>query len=267
MKMHYLKARRGYKHLPVRANRLLAFVAAMFFRKTGDLDTPDYMPGGRFLDFGCGSGDVVAFARFVGWTAEGIEIDAAAAAAGRQAGLDIIHGSVEALEALPGRYDYIFSSHCIEHVPDAGRLFRAFHLALKPGGRLAVDVPNANSAAVDCFGAYYYYLGMPIHVHLFTPRSISILAERCGLEGAEVVTHSRWITQAESALLRMRGGAGRFHRHGSAAGVLGRLAAIPAAVASWQHGKGDCLVLNCRKPSGLLGRHRKAGTRKAAGER
>lgn len=246
--MHYLKGRRGYNHLPVGSNRLLAFIAGRFFRKAGDLGTPSYVPGGRFLDFGCGSGDVVAFARFVGWKAEGIEISAAAVAAGRRAGLDLTHGSVEALEAVPGRYDYVFSSHCVEHIPDAARVFRAFHRALKPGGCLAVEVPNGDASALERFGAYYYYLGMPVHVHVFTPRSISILAESAGLESIDVVTHSRWVTQAESALLWIGGGGRRFHAHGRLSGVLGRVVAIPSTAASWRNGKGDCLVLNCRKP-------------------
>src|SRR5262249_40966691 len=69
--------------------------------------------------------------------AEGIEVNAKAVEAGRSAGVQVDHGSIDALENRPCRYEYIMSSHCVEHVSEVRRLFRAFFHALKPGGILA----------------------------------------------------------------------------------------------------------------------------------
>jgi len=44
-------------------------------------------------------------------------------------------------------YDYIFASHVIEHVENPGKILRAMHQALKPGGMIFITVPNAYAAS------------------------------------------------------------------------------------------------------------------------
>ena len=119
--MHYLKAFRSYDHLPVHKLPLLARFAKSLRFKPLHFGAPPYRHRGTLLDYGSGSGDAVAFMKYLGWEAEGIELSPAAVAAGRNAGLAIHHGSVGALEDRPARYDYIMSSHCVEHVPDVVR--------------------------------------------------------------------------------------------------------------------------------------------------
>jgi SAM-dependent methyltransferase len=205
-----------------------------------------------FLDYGSGTGNAVAFAQYIGWTAEGIEINASAAKAGREAGINVDHGSIETLENRPGRYNYIMSSHCVEHVPDVWRLFRAFFAALKPGGVLAIDVPNGDSVAAERFREFYYYLGMPVHVHLFTPASIRLLAHSTGFVDISTATYRHWNTQAESAVLIRRSQNGRsvsaFRSHGKWEGFLGRMNSLPTYLRSRLRSRGDCLVMTCVKP-------------------
>jgi hypothetical protein len=47
-------------------------------------------------------------------------------------------------EAVPRRYEYdfIFSSHAIEHVPDLIGYFKSCEMLLKPGGKVALAVPD-----------------------------------------------------------------------------------------------------------------------------
>ena len=134
----------------------------------------------------------------------------------------IDNGSIETLEDRPGRYNYIMSSHCVEHVADVWRLFRAFFKALKPGGVLAIDVPNADAISVERFRAFSFYLGMPVHVNLFTPTSMRLLAHSTGFVDISTATYSRWSTQAESAVLIRRSQNGR---------------SVPAFRVPWQVGR------------------------------
>ena len=206
------------------------------------------------MDFGSGSGQAVAFARYLGWKAEGLEINPRAVEAGISAGVSVDHGSIDALENRPCRYEYIMSSHCVEHVPEVQRLFRAFFHALKPGGILAIDIPNGNSAAANRFMQFSYYLGMPVHVHLFSPSSIRLLSEASGFVNTAVATYSRWYTQVESAILlgrsrRKESTPKQFHSHGFLEALTGRIKTAPMYVLSCLLSRGDCLVMICRKPA------------------
>jgi SAM-dependent methyltransferase len=218
LKLHYLKNHRGYHHLTVSRNPILGWLGLLLNSRPLCFDAPVFQPGGTLLDFGSGSGQAVAFARHLGWQAEGIEVNAKAVEAGKAAGVQVDHGSIDALENRPCRYEYIMSSHCVEHVPEVRRLFRNFFHALKPGGVLAIDIPNGNSAAAQRFLQFSYYLGMPVHVHLFSPISIRLLSEATGFVDITLATYSRWYTQAESAILlrasRRDSLPRQFHAHG-----------------------------------------------------
>jgi SAM-dependent methyltransferase len=223
-------------------------------RRPLHFDSPAFQPGGVFLDYGSGSGNAVAFAQYIGWIAEGIEINSNTAKAGRDTGINIYHGSIEALEDRANRYNYVMSSHCVEHVPDVWRLFHAFFKTLKPGGILTIDIPNADSIAAEQFADFYYYLGMPVHVHLFTPTSIRLLAQSTGFVNIAIATYSRWSTQAESTILIHRSRNGRsaltgFRLHGKWEGLLGRIKSLPIYILSRIQPRGDCLVMTCVKPA------------------
>jgi SAM-dependent methyltransferase len=254
LNLHYLKRYRGYQHLSVSSNPILGFLGSFLPSRPLYFDAPLFQPGGTLLDFGSGSGQAVAFARYIGWQAEGLEINHKAVDAGRSAGVSVDFGSIGALEDRPCRYEYIMSSHCVEHVPEVQRLFRAFFHALKPGGVLAIDIPNGNSSAAKRFMQFSYYLGMPVHVHLFSPSSIRLLSEASGFVDTAVATYSRWYTQVESAILvgrsrRKESTPKRFHSHGFLEALIGRIKTAPMYALSCLVPRGDCLVMTCRKPA------------------
>ena len=250
--LHYLKYCRAYQHLPFNAHPLLAFLGYALQPRAQHFGTPHFQQGGKFLDYGSGAGHAVAFMQYLGWQAEGIEINAAAVQAGKDVGLSIYHGSIDTLEDRTEYYDYIMSSHCVEHVPDVERLFRAFFAALKPGGVLTIDVPNADAVAVERYQEFYYYLGMPVHVHIFTPASMRSLAQATGFVDIATATYNRWYTQAQAAVL-MRSSHGRgasdasFRSQSRWVGLIGRIRSLPTYVLSRLLGRGDCLVMTCTK--------------------
>lgn len=257
LKLHYLKYFRGYQHLRVSTNPLLAYLGYVLDHRPLHFDAPNFQSGGVLLDYGAGTGTTVALAQYLGWTAEGIEINPSAAKTGQDAGIHIDTGSIATLEERANRYIYILSSHCVEHVPDVCRLFRAFFRALKPGGTLAIDVPNADSLAAERFRELYYYLGMPVHAHLFTPASISALSLSTGFVDISIRTYSSWYTQAESAVMSRRLRLGHatsvhasFRSHGQWEGLLGRIRSLPTYLKSRIQSRGDCLVMTCVKPAG-----------------
>ncbi len=253
--MSYLKCFRGYKHLNVRRNPVLAMLG--WYRGGPRWHvSPPFKSGGALLDYGCGSGQSVAFYRFLGWQAEGIEIDDRAVQRAKEANIPVERGSIDLLERRIDAYDWIVSWHCIEHVPDFWRLFRAFYAALKPGGRITIEVPNGDSLAAKRHGAYYFYLCLPVHTHLFSPSSIRRVGAAVGFTQIRVTTRTYCLTnQMKSSALLWRRRLGRptdggFGSQNRVEAALGWMSAwftyIPSILL---RGRGDCIFLEATKPA------------------
>ncbi|MDZ4284114.1 MAG: class I SAM-dependent methyltransferase [Hydrogenophaga sp.] len=145
------------------------------------------MRPGRLMDVGCGTGALLMFGRQLGWQAQGLELDPAAVASARRAGLDVQEGGYEVLRHHPQAFDCIACSHVIEHVFDPVDMIRAMHSALKPGGHLLLATPNASSDVHLHFGRFWRGLEAPRHLVLFTPATLISLVRE---QGFEVDSHS-----------------------------------------------------------------------------
>ena len=130
-------------------------------------------PGQRLLDFGCGNGEFLLFARAIGWQVMGIDADADAVATARSRGLPVQQGGVEALGEGLGRFDGITLSHVIEHVHDPVDLLRRCHDLLAPGGWLWLETPNLESQGYLRYGENWRGLEPPRHLVLFTQNSLA----------------------------------------------------------------------------------------------
>lgn len=250
-RMQYLKYCRGYEHLPVRFNPMGVLLGSFLFRKPLHLQTPYYNQGGRVLDFGCGSGSFVAFLKEIGWLAEGIEYDESAAQAGAALGLSITAGSTDILETQTNYYQHIFAFHSIEHLVTPTRFFRAAYQALRPGGTLRIDVPNGASAAVHRFQERAYYVTMPVHVHLFSPKSLSKCLVDAGFSKIETSTYNVRETHIASWGLRNHAmdnsGKHFFTKHLGTKAIIGRLATLPMAWGASVTRRGDCIAVVASK--------------------
>ena len=138
---------------------------------------------GRVLDIGCGEGTFLAAMSRRGWDAWGVEVssDGAARAAARP-GLRIFNKRIEECELEPASFDLITLWHSIEHVPDPESLLRRTAALLKNGGRLFLAFPNPESWDYALFGPRWFHLDPPRHLHYFSPKTMSSLLERCGME-------------------------------------------------------------------------------------
>ncbi len=62
-------------------------------------------------------------------------------------------------------YDYIFSSHCLEHIEKADKALKVWYDALKVGGQLFLYLPHREME-------YWLPENCEKHIHSFTPMSI-----------------------------------------------------------------------------------------------
>ena len=150
-------------------------------RKADVMFLGDAPAGGRLLDVGCGKWDLLVRLLQRGWNAEGLEVDAAAAAAARgQRGLKVHQGELESHRFPDHSFDAVTMNHVIEHVPDPVALLKECLRVLKPGGELALATPNIRCFGHRMFGRNWSHLQSPSHLRLFTKASLAACAARAG---------------------------------------------------------------------------------------
>ncbi len=143
-------------------------------------------PGAAILDAGCGGGEFLYLLRSAGCRVTGIEPNLGYAGYARdELGLEVHIGLVGDQDFSPAQFDGITLFHVLEHMPAPVDSLRRLAEWLKPGGFLAVEVPNFEARC-----------GHPAHrfhrAHLFhfTPETLTRCGLLAGLEPAEQTASS-----------------------------------------------------------------------------
>jgi SAM-dependent methyltransferase len=79
-------------------------------------------------------------------------------------------------------WDLIMYHHVLEHVPDPGEELAQAVKNLRPGGRLFIRIPVADSWAFSHYGRNWVQLDAPRHLCLLTRKAMVALAARHGLK-------------------------------------------------------------------------------------
>lgn len=113
---------------------------------------PYFAKAHKVLDVGCGRGVFMEMLRDAGIAPVGVDLSPESVQRCRELGFDQVfrEDAVGFLKRNQGVFDGVVCSHIIEHLPydDALELVRAAHMALTPGGRLAIVTPNARDLRV-----------------------------------------------------------------------------------------------------------------------
>jgi 2-polyprenyl-3-methyl-5-hydroxy-6-metoxy-1,4-benzoquinol methylase len=159
---------------------------------------------GRVLDVGCGDGLFLKMMRDLGWSCVGVEPNRTAAAfASAHFDLRVHVGDIFAVRE-EGAFDLVTFWDSLEHTPSPRRALQHAAELLRPGGILALSVPNWDSAERRLFGAYWIAIDAPRHFYHFSPGVIRRLAAQCGLSIESMEARAPVISLA-SNLLRWGG--------------------------------------------------------------
>jgi len=196
IRQHYLAWRFGY---PRGRGGLLASALGPLLRLApGAADLADITvmqlrahPQGRVLDLGCGDGSRVRVLQSLGWNAVGLDFDEVAIAPGRQEGLDLRAGTLEAQSFDDGAFDAVTMSHLIEHVPKPEAILRECMRIMKPRGTLSILTPNAGGLGHAWFGRSWRGLEPPRHLQVFTRRALEMIVRRAGFREVRSWTSGR----------------------------------------------------------------------------
>jgi SAM-dependent methyltransferase len=180
-------------------------------------------PRGRLLDVGCGRGDLAASWIARGWEVLGVEPSPQAAAIARRRGAEVRVGTLDSVALEPEAVDAAVFRHALEHVLDPQLDLRRVRAALRPGGRIAVIVPNWDSWQRRLFGSRWFPLELPRHRTHFTARGLSAALEGAGFSNVTVRPGRPLITTTWSLQLLL------FGRCLTGSGWAGYLASLPIA--------------------------------------
>jgi SAM-dependent methyltransferase len=143
---------------------------------------------GRFLDVGCGSGEVLAVARDRGWDAVGAEPVEQSAELARQRGLDVRTGLVQDVDIDERAWDVVAAFHVLEHITDGVAFLQLLARYARPGGLVVIEVPNFGGYERERKGADWPAVRALEHVAHYEPATLRSTMERAGLEPVQVGT-------------------------------------------------------------------------------
>lgn len=117
----------------------------------------------KVLDYGCGGGGFLHYARSKGYNVEGF---------------DEYSESFSDPRVIQAQYDFVLSQDVIEHVLEPWEHLRTLSKLAVPGGIVAIGTPNAELVDMKNPTVLIHALHQPYHRHVFSKRALLSLGER-----------------------------------------------------------------------------------------
>jgi SAM-dependent methyltransferase len=138
--------------------------------------------GNRFLDVGCNLGYAVAAAQSLELSAYGIDLDASAVASAQRefgkASFSVI--TAPKFAAKGPKFDMVYTSEVIEHIPNYGEFAAAIGELTAPAGVLYLTTPDAGHFRIPGNFVAWPQVHPPRHLTYFTKIGLQRLFERYG---------------------------------------------------------------------------------------
>jgi 2-polyprenyl-3-methyl-5-hydroxy-6-metoxy-1,4-benzoquinol methylase len=137
---------------------------------------------GSLLDVGSGTGEVLLAAQRRAWRVHGVEPERTAAEMARDRGLDVTVARLEE-SGLPERsFDVVTAFHVLEHIPDSRAFLRTMRRWARPGGFVAIEVPNFRSVQRRRLREHWSGLRPREHLVHYTPDTLARTLRAVGIE-------------------------------------------------------------------------------------
>lgn len=148
----------------------------------------------RILDIGAGPGLLLRHAQERGWCTHAIEPSPVCAARLRRARHGVWEGSLSGYmqaDTTPrSYYDIVTMWETLEHLPCPEDALLHVYDLLKPGGIVAICVPNDYTPqqieACQQFGLQHWWVVAPQHIWQFSPKTLQLLLRRCGFQQCQM---------------------------------------------------------------------------------
>ena len=102
------------------------------------------------LDFGCGVGGFLDFAKKSARSVSGIELEKALQPSFKQRNLDVLE-DLSKVQERNKKYDIITAFHVVEHLQNPKEILKELSQLLVEGGEMILEVPNSNDALLTLY--------------------------------------------------------------------------------------------------------------------
>lgn len=144
------------------------------------------------LDFGCGNGGFLSYAKEKAHRTIGVELDENS----RE------HMKMDHLEVYPNisyippdvKFDLIVSFHVFEHLKDPALVLKKLSSLIKPEGKIILEMPNSDDALKTIYNCeeFSQFTYRDDHLMLFNTSNISLLVEKSGMKVSRVFQFQRY---------------------------------------------------------------------------
>jgi 2-polyprenyl-3-methyl-5-hydroxy-6-metoxy-1,4-benzoquinol methylase len=178
----YMFGQAGQFGLDVRAPAFQRYLMRVARRRVRTIEQATGLRFGALLDVGSGTGEVLLAAGERGWRAQGVEPERTAAEMAQRRGLAVTVAGLEESDLPERSFDVVSAFHVLEHIPDSRAFLRTLARWARPGGLIAVEVPNF--ASVQRRRLREGWTGLRPHEHLvhFTPATLRHTFAAVGIE-------------------------------------------------------------------------------------
>jgi SAM-dependent methyltransferase len=144
--------------------------------------------GTRVLDVGCGLGELLlTLEQERGCVVRGVDFKASAVAWARaNRGLNIERGTLFDARFESESFDLVTMMEYLEHEPDPRAVLQESRRLLKPGGRLALELPHPTAWPARLFRNNWWNLHVPRHLVLFSPETVQRALTELGFEAIQI---------------------------------------------------------------------------------
>lgn len=178
-KIHeYYKSKNYLSHNKGRSffSFLYSIVSKFMLKRKTSLIARFIDPGGTFLDFGCGTGELVLKMQLKGYVCFGIENNSKAFKECVRKNI-VVH---KRLYDLKSKVDLISCWHSLEHLLDFQKTLLSFNKLIEFGGHLIIAVPNHDSFDAKYYGGFWAGYDVPRHRFHFNKEALIRATVSCG---------------------------------------------------------------------------------------
>ncbi len=159
-------------------------VLDFFRRKRAKAITKHLSPQAKVLDIGCGNGRFLQYMQQTGnIQAYGIELPGKAAQRAAQIeGIHLKEGVLEKGDFEANFFDAITLVHVFEHLANPQETLDIIQHIVKPGGIVAIYLPNIDSFQSRFFKGKWLHADPPRHLFFFEPQDLKREMKRLGFQ-------------------------------------------------------------------------------------